>query len=137
MRIIHVPTSLGGLKRATGAEHAPEKVMACMKQLYLSEEGRHPVLHEEKIEVVEGNLEATQEAIYTYAKKTRLPTEAEWELASASAAIEGGFVDTLLASARAIHPAGAMDPDAPMQSRVVAGGQHGVVWVEELVAAHP
>jgi ergothioneine biosynthesis protein EgtB len=45
----------------------------------------------------------------------RLPTEAEWELASVSAAVEGGFVDALLAEAQAIHPAGAMDPDAPIR----------------------
>ncbi len=45
----------------------------------------------------------------------RLPTESEWELASASAPIEGGFVDMLLSEGRAIHPAGAMDGDVPIR----------------------
>lgn len=35
---------------------------------------------------------------------TRLPTEAEWEVASQQAEIGGNFVDQLLASGKAIHP---------------------------------
>jgi ergothioneine biosynthesis protein EgtB len=43
----------------------------------------------------------------------RLPTEAEWEVAAASVAPEGHFVDTLLANQAAIHP------------RTAAGGGRG------------
>ncbi len=36
----------------------------------------------------------------------RLPTEAEWEVASGSLPLDGHFADTLLSSGRALHPTG-------------------------------
>jgi len=45
----------------------------------------------------------------------RLPTEAEWEVASRSVPLDGNFVDSLLAARRAIHPSDAVDSDAPIR----------------------
>jgi ergothioneine biosynthesis protein EgtB len=52
----------------------------------------------------------------------RLPTEAEWEVASGSLPVEGNWADTLIASGAAIHP-------ATMQCENVKPSQmFGAVW---------
>lgn len=56
----------------------------------------------------------------------RLPTEAEWEIASCRAGIGGNFADTLLAADRPLHPAA--QPIAAGDGQPVAAGMCGDVW---------
>jgi ergothioneine biosynthesis protein EgtB len=58
----------------------------------------------------------------------RLPTEAEWEIASNSLPIDGNWADTLLASGSALHPT-PMPVDTPMPTETAHPSEmFGCVW---------
>jgi len=68
MKIIKIPSSLGGLGKATGAEKAPDKVLEQTNELFFSEDGCMPTFENEEVKVVEGNIEETNNNIYCKAK---------------------------------------------------------------------
>ena len=69
MQIIKVPTSLGGLTAAKGAELAPDKVEAKLKEFWLSENGKIPVFDVNEVKIAKSDISATAKAIF-YAVKT-------------------------------------------------------------------
>jgi len=69
MKVIKVETSQGGLKKADGAELAPEKILEQTKELYMSESNILPVFDIDNVEIVPENLEETNENIYKKAKE--------------------------------------------------------------------
>ncbi len=69
MKVIKVETSQGGMKKADGAELAPEKMLDQAKELYMSESNILPVFDVDKVEIVPENLEETNNNIYEKAKE--------------------------------------------------------------------
>ncbi|MFH2028422.1 MAG: arginase family protein [Nanoarchaeota archaeon] len=59
MRIIKIPSSLG-----KGTEKAPDKVMANTQKLDLSENGCLPAFDQDKVEIVQDNIQETNKNIY-------------------------------------------------------------------------
>jgi agmatinase len=70
MKVIKVETSQGGMKKADGAELAPDKILEQAKELYMSESNILPVFDIDKVDIVKGNIEETNENIYKKAKET-------------------------------------------------------------------
>ena len=64
MKIIKVPCSLGGLKKGVGSELAPDKIIACLKKFYLSENAVLPNPVIEAISIFQSNIEASFKAIH-------------------------------------------------------------------------
>jgi len=71
MQIIKVPTSLGGLTAAKGAEFAPDKVEAKLKEFWLSENGKLPVFDISEVKIVKSDISATAKAIFEAVKKAK------------------------------------------------------------------
>ena len=69
MRVIKVPSGLGGLGKGNGAAAAPDKILSQLKELYLNEEGRLPVLDVDAVALVENNFAETSQRIYAQAKE--------------------------------------------------------------------
>lgn len=68
MKIIKIPSSLGGLGKATGAELAPDKVLEQTNELFFSEDGCLPLFDQDKVEIIKSNIEETNKNIYCKAK---------------------------------------------------------------------
>jgi arginase family enzyme len=71
MQIIKVPTSLGGLSAAKGAELAPDKVEAKLKEFWLSESGKLPVFAIDEVKLAKSDISATAKAIFEAVKKAK------------------------------------------------------------------
>jgi len=69
MKIIKIPSSLGGLGKATGSELAPDKVLEKTNELFFSEDSCMPTFDQDKVEVVNENIEETNKNIYNKAKE--------------------------------------------------------------------
>ena len=69
MKLVKIPSSQGGLGKADGAEKAPDEIVKHLDGVFLSESGVKPVFDIVDAEVVEGNIESTNENIYEAAKK--------------------------------------------------------------------
>jgi len=69
MKIIKIPSSLGGLGKATGAEKAPDKVIEQTNELFFSEDGCMPTFECDEVKVIQGNIEETNDNIYCKAKE--------------------------------------------------------------------
>ena len=69
MKIIKIPSSQGGLGKANGAEKAPDEIVRQLEKINLSEGGLKPVFEAAEAEVVQGNIESTNDNIYESAKK--------------------------------------------------------------------
>jgi agmatinase len=67
MKVIKIPSSLGGLGKADGAELAPDKVISKTKELFMSEDKVLPNFDVDKVEVVASNIEETNKNIYSKA----------------------------------------------------------------------
>jgi agmatinase len=65
MKVVKIPSSLGGLGKADGAELAPDKVIEKTKELFMSENGILPNFDVDKVEVVASNIEETNKNIYS------------------------------------------------------------------------
>ena len=63
MKLLKIP-AINGLGKTNGCEEAPEKVISCLKEFYLNEDGMLPVFDIEDIEVEKANIEKTNENIY-------------------------------------------------------------------------
>jgi len=63
MKLIKIPSSLGGLGKSDGSELAPDIVIKELKELFLSESGRLPTFDIEEIEV-EKNISLVNKKIY-------------------------------------------------------------------------
>ncbi|MEM4369094.1 MAG: arginase family protein, partial [Candidatus Woesearchaeota archaeon] len=63
MQLIKVPTSLGGLSSQKGAELAPDRVVAKLKEIWLSEAGQIPVFNISEVRIVPSNIAETARAI--------------------------------------------------------------------------
>ncbi len=69
MKVIRIPSSLGGMDKGKGTELAPAEVMKQTNELFFSEDGCMPVFEQEEIEVINGNIDETNENIYCKAKE--------------------------------------------------------------------
>ena len=69
MKVIKIPSSQGGLGKATGAELAPDIILKQTNELFFSEDGCLPIFDEDKAEIVQGNIEETNKNIYCKAKE--------------------------------------------------------------------
>ena len=69
MLVIKIKSSQGGLGKADGAELAPDKVEEQLKDLFASEDGKVHEFEFDSVEVVNSNIEETNSAIYSKAKK--------------------------------------------------------------------
>jgi len=70
MKIIKIPSSQGGLGKASGSELAPDRVLEQTKELFMSEEGQLPIFDQENINIIPNNIEETNKSIYEKAKQT-------------------------------------------------------------------
>jgi len=68
MKIVKIPSSLGGLGKATGAEKAPDKVIEQTNELFFSEDSCLPTFEIEDVKIISGNIEETNNNIYSKAK---------------------------------------------------------------------
>ncbi len=64
MKILKVPCSAGGLGKGSGAELAPDKIVECMKQFYLSEQGVFPNYAVDAVAIDQSNIQASMQAIH-------------------------------------------------------------------------
>jgi len=71
MQIIKVPTSLGGLTAAKGAELAPDKVEAKLKEFWLSENGKFPVFDVSEVKIARSDISETAKAIFDAVKNAK------------------------------------------------------------------
>ncbi len=69
MKVIKVETSQGGLKKADGAELAPDKILEQAKEIFMSESNILPIFDVDKVDIVENNIEETNYNIYKKAKE--------------------------------------------------------------------
>ena len=65
MKVVKIPSSQGGLGKTIGAELAPDAVVKQTKDLFMSEDGVLPNLDVEEMEVIPGNIDDTNDSIYT------------------------------------------------------------------------
>ena len=70
MKVIKVETSQGGMKKADGAEEAPDKILEQAKEIFMSESNLLPIFDIDKVDIVSSNIEETNENIYEKAKET-------------------------------------------------------------------
>ncbi len=70
MKVIKIPSSQGGLGKATGSELAPDLIIKQTKELFLSEDGSLPTFDQDEVKVVQSNIEETNKNIYSKAKET-------------------------------------------------------------------
>ena len=69
MKIIKIPSSQGGLGKADGSELAPDKVLEQTKDLFISEGGILPNFDVEQVDIVQSNIEETNNNIYKKARE--------------------------------------------------------------------
>lgn len=69
MKIIKIPSELGGMNRSKGASKAPDEIIKASYDFYLSEEGKHPDYDIDEVEVNPSNLEETNQNIFNKISK--------------------------------------------------------------------
>ena len=69
MKIIKIPSELGGMNKSKGTSKAPDEIIKASYDFYLSEDGKHSDYDIEEIEVNPSNLEETNENIYSKIKQ--------------------------------------------------------------------
>jgi len=70
MKVIKVPSSQGGLGKADGAELAPDKILEQAKEIFMSENSILPVFDVDKVDIIDSNIEKTNENIFKKALET-------------------------------------------------------------------
>ena len=69
MKLLKIP-AVNGLGRTDGCEKAPEKIISCLKEFYLNEDGMLPVFDIENVKAEKANIEKTNEKIYCRVKNS-------------------------------------------------------------------
>ncbi|MBW2989486.1 arginase family protein [Candidatus Woesearchaeota archaeon] len=64
MRVIKIPSSQGGLKKAEGSEMAPDIILENTKDLFMSEDSILPVFDVDSVGIASSNIEETNKNIY-------------------------------------------------------------------------
>lgn len=70
MKVIKVPSSQGGLGKADGSELAPDKILEQAKEIFMSENSILPVFEVDKVDIIDSNIEKTNENIFKKALET-------------------------------------------------------------------
>ena len=64
MKLIKIPSSLGGLGKANSSEQAPDRIVEKTKELWLSENGVLPLFDVDEVKIVKSNIAETNKAIF-------------------------------------------------------------------------
>lgn len=75
MKLIKIPSSIGGMEKSAGSELAPSVVVNEMRELYMSEEGVLPNSDVDEVAVIEKNLSGTNAKIFEKALKAFKETD--------------------------------------------------------------
>jgi len=63
MRLVKIPFNGGALARKDGQELAPDKIASFLKDFFINEDGRLPVINQETVAIDNSNLEASFDKI--------------------------------------------------------------------------
>ena len=69
MKLLKIP-AVNGLGKTQGCEKAPDKVVSCLKEFYLNEDGMLPIFDIEDVDIEKTNIEKTNENIYNKIKSS-------------------------------------------------------------------
>jgi len=71
MKVVKIPSSLGGLKNARGSEKAPDRIAEHLNDFYFTEQGGFPLLEIGEVKISKSNLTDTNTLIFDKIKAVK------------------------------------------------------------------